>query len=70
MDTSYSHAEIWQVSNSEYGERLMQIIREHSKLALTASSMAVQNKVDSEVLARIEELRQERESIFVKVLGR
>lgn len=54
---------IWRAVNSEYGDRLVEIAREHAEL--TKELITHKHSVDAEIIeARIVQLREERDGIL------
>jgi tRNA splicing ligase len=54
---------IWRAVNSEYGDRLVEIAREHAEL--TKELITHKHGVDAEIIeARIVQLREERDGIL------
>lgn len=64
----FSKRAIWLAVNSEHGDRLVQITQEHTRLARSLSVERASAMPSHEVVeiykARIEQLRQERDSIL------
>lgn len=59
----FSRKAIWQAVNSEFGDRLIQIAVEHTKLV--KAFIEFQHGVDAEIIeARIVQLREERDGII------
>lgn len=63
---NHSRKAIWQAVNSEYGDRLVEIAQEHSKLAweLVVGSVGRDPVTKAIYVERISQLRKERDSII------
>lgn len=58
-----SKAAVWRAVNSEYGDRLVEIAQEHTRLSLEL--IKHKHGVDAEIIeARIVQLRKERDGIL------
>ncbi len=70
--SAFSKRAIWQAVNSEHGDRLVQIAKEHIRLARDlAEHRLYMSSVEVEILkSRIEELRKERDAILAQFEGR
>lgn len=67
----HSKRAIWLAVNSEHGNRLVEIAREHTQLAREVAENGHLNNTDWEVYkARIEQLREERDAIISQFEGR
>ena len=62
MAKEYSRVAVWRAMNSEYGDRLQEIMQEHLSLVKQAQERGKSGNKD--ILSRIEELRAERDSIL------
>jgi hypothetical protein len=59
----FSKTAIWKAVNSEYGDRLVEIAREHAEL--TKELITYNPGVDAEIIeSRIVQLREERDGIL------
>ncbi|GED53507.1 hypothetical protein [Brevibacillus borstelensis] len=66
--SNFSKRAIWMAVNSEHGDRLVQISREHASLAkrLIEEGKQLSEAVVSEMKARIDQLRTERDHILAQ----
>ncbi|MEF3313303.1 hypothetical protein PV433_30915 [Paenibacillus sp. GYB004] len=66
MERTFSQRVTWAAANSEYGDRLVEIMKEHTSLArqLSDPKAKINPKPREAMKAKIEALRVERESIL------
>ncbi|MGG3874707.1 hypothetical protein [Brevibacillus laterosporus] len=62
----FSKRAVWLATNSEYGDRLLQIAKEHTEISrrLIDEGRQLSDSAVLQLKARIEELRMEREQIL------
>lgn len=71
MMSDFSKQAIWQAVNSEYGDRLVEIAQEHTRLARELTVNKHLTDENKEIFAaRIEQLRKDRDSILRQFEGR